>query len=119
MPTFTEHKPGTFSWMELGTTDADAAKRFYGELFTWTFEDMPAGPGMTYSMASIGGKHVGALYKMGAEMANVPPEWASYITVENVDDVSKKVTANGGKVMKEPFDVMDVGRMAVVADPTG
>jgi uncharacterized protein len=116
MPTFTAHKHGTFSWMELGTTDAEAAKRFYGGLFNWTFEDLPAGPDMTYSMASLGGKHVGALYKMGGEMA---PHWSSYITVDNVDEAAKKVTANGGKIVKDSFDVMDVGRMAVVTDPTG
>jgi uncharacterized protein len=119
MPTTTEHKHGTFSWADLGTTDADAAKRFYGGLFGWTFEDMPAGPGMTYAMCKLNGKDVGALYKMGPEMKGMPPHWAAYVTVDNVDERTKKVTANGGKVMKEPFDVMDVGRMSVVQDPSG
>ena len=119
MPTFTSHKPGTFSWIELGTTDADKAKRFYGGVFGWKFEDMPAGPDMTYTFASVAGGPVGALYKMGKEMAGVPSHWASYITVENADDAAKKITAAGGKIVKPPFDVMDVGRMAVVQDPAG
>lgn len=119
MPTFTKHQHGTFSWIELATKDADASKRFYGELFGWTFEDMPVGPGMTYTMAKLGEHHVAALYRMGAEMANVPPHWDSYISVDNVDDVAKKATQNGGKLIKEPFDVMDVGRMCVVQDPAG
>ena len=49
----------------------------------------------------------------------VPPHWLSYITVTNVDETAKKAAQNGGKVMMEPFDVMDVGRMAGVQDPTG
>src|SRR5262245_52692684 len=110
MPTFTNHKHGTFSWIELATTDADAAKRFYGGLFGWTFEDMPAGPDMIYTMVKLGGQHVGALYKKGGEMANVPTHWASYVTVDNVDETAAKAKQNGGTLMKEPFDVMDVGR---------
>jgi len=66
MTTFTDHKHGTFSWMELATTDAAAAKKFYGELFGWKFDDMPMGPDEVYTMANLGeGKVVGALYKMG------------------------------------------------------
>jgi hypothetical protein len=119
MPTHTKHEHGTFSWVELGTTDASAAKRFYGSLFGWTFDDMPAGPGMTYTMCRVNGKAACALYQMGQDMKGVPPNWLSYITVNDVDAVAKKVAANGGKVVKEPFDVMDVGRMAVATDPTG
>jgi predicted enzyme related to lactoylglutathione lyase len=119
MTTYTKHQHGTFSWMELATTNADAAKKFYGGLFGWAFDDMPAGPGMIYSMAKLGDKFVGALYKMGTEMAGTPPHWAAYVSVDNVDDTAKKVVANGGSLVKEPFDVMDVGRMAVIKDPTG
>jgi predicted enzyme related to lactoylglutathione lyase len=119
MPTQTKHNHGTFSWIELATNNSDAAKRFYGGLFGWTFDDMPAGPDMIYSMAKLGAQRVGALYKMGAQMAGVPPHWASYVSVDNVDETVTKAKANGGKIVKDAFDVMDVGRMAVVEDPTG
>lgn len=122
MTTYSEHKHGTFSWIELATTDAAAAKTFYGELFGWKFDDLPMGPepDAVYTMANLGeGKVVGALYKMGAEMAGAPPHWSSYVSVTNVDETTKKVTGAGGKVVKEPFDVMDVGRMSVVQDPSG
>jgi len=122
MATFTKHTHGTFSYIELGTTDPEAAKRFYGELFGWTYDDMPMGPempGMTYTMAKLNGKTVGGLYKMGAEMKGVPAHWASYVTVDNVDEVTEKAKSNGAKIHKTPFDVMDVGRMAVLEDPSG
>ncbi|NUP06080.1 MAG: VOC family protein [Polyangiaceae bacterium] len=118
MPTRTEHKHGSFSWAELATTDADAAKKFYGPLFGWKFNDTPAGD-MTYTMNLLGDQAASALYKMGAEMKGMPPHWACYISVDDVDATTKKASANGGKVMKEPFDVMEFGRMSVIQDPSG
>jgi predicted enzyme related to lactoylglutathione lyase len=119
MPTHTKYSQGTFSWIELATPDPDGAKRFYGGLFGWTFDDVPIGPDMTYTMVKLGEHHVGALYKMGAAMAGVPPTWLSYVTVDNVDETVKKVVTNDGKVIKDAFDVMDAGRMAIIQDPSG
>lgn len=119
MPTHTKFEHGDFSWVDLGTTDAEAAKSFYGGLFGWSFQDMPAGPNMTYSFAKVGDAVVGGLYKMGPEMQGIPPNWLSYINVTDVDATTAKVEGNGGKVMKGPFDVMDQGRMSVLQDPSG
>jgi uncharacterized protein len=123
MAIFKTHAQGTFSWAELATTDAAGAKKFYSSLFGWSIEDMPAGPGMIYSMAKVGvgvgAEYASALYEMGEGMKGVPPHWASYITVDDVDASAKKVLEQGGKLVKEPFDVLDVGRMAVAADPSG
>ncbi len=116
-----EYKPGTFCWVELGTTDGEAAKKFYTELFGWDFTDNPIGPSMVYTMLKLDGKDVGALYKMPDEMTSqgIPPNWLSYVSVANVDETSQKAKAAGATLMKEAFDVMTVGRMAVVQDPTG
>ena len=113
--------PGTFCWVELGTTDGEAAKKFYTQLFGWTFTDSPVGPGMVYTMLKLDGKDVGALYTMPQEMRSqgIPPNWLSYALVKNADESAAKAKELGGTLMKEPFDVMDVGRMAVVQDPTG
>jgi uncharacterized protein len=119
MPTQTSYKQGTFSWVDLSTTDTAAAKKFYGELFGWSFDDQPAGPGMTYSMCKLDSKHVCALTTMGPGKEGLPPHWSSYITVDDVDAVTKKAASSGGTVVAPPFDVMDVGRMSVVQDPSG
>ncbi|HKP46009.1 MAG TPA: VOC family protein [Pyrinomonadaceae bacterium] len=113
--------PGTFCWIELGTSDGEAAKKFYTELFGWSFTDNPMGPNMVYTMLKQDGKEVGALYNLDAEMksAGVPPHWMSYLSVANADQIAKKAKDAGATLMKEPFDVMDFGRMAVVQDPTG
>jgi uncharacterized protein len=111
----TSYPPGTFSWAELVTNDADAAKAFYTALLGWDYDDQPAGPDQVYSMATRDGKYVAALYTDGSQ----PPHWNCYVTVESVDESVAKATAAGGTELHEPFDVMDVGRMAFVADPAG
>lgn len=115
------YEPGTFSWVDLATTDALAAKEFYGELFGWTFEDHPVPGGATYSMARLDGHDVAAVFGMSEEMqqAGMPPNWTSYVTVESADDAAARVRDAGGAVRAEPFDVMEAGRMAVVSDTQG
>jgi uncharacterized protein len=111
----TEHAPGTFSWADLSTTDTEGAKAFYTGLFGWDTEDNPIPEGGVYTMLKKGGKSVAAL---SATMEGQPPTWNSYITVESADDAAAAAGEKGGTVFMEPFDVMDVGRMAVVVDPT-
>lgn len=116
-----DYAPGTFCWIELGTSDGEAAKKFYTELFGWSFQDNPIGPGMVYTMLKQDGKDVGALYQLTNEMKGegIPTHWLSYISVASADETARKAKALGGNLMKEPFDVFTVGRMAVVQDPTG
>jgi predicted enzyme related to lactoylglutathione lyase len=117
----TSYPHGTFSWVDLATTDQEGAKAFYGELFGWEGEDMPAGEGVTYTMYRLGGQYVAA---SGPQMedekaAGIPPHWNSYVTVDDVDATAARATELGGAVLAGPFDVFDAGRMAVVRDPTG
>jgi predicted enzyme related to lactoylglutathione lyase len=59
MPRMECYETGMFSWADLTTTDVQAAKRFYFELFGWSLEDMPAGDAGTYTMARKDGLDVG------------------------------------------------------------
>ena len=111
----TSYPPGTFSWAELATRDAQAAKSFYTALLGWDYEDNPAGEGQIYSMALRDGKYVAALFRDESQ----PPHWNSYVTVSSADETAAKAKDAGGTVATEPFDVMEVGRMAVLVDPTG
>jgi len=122
MPARTEHAPGTPSWVDLQTSDTAAAKTFYRALFGWDFEDLPVGDGPDgkpafYSMARKNGKDVAAI--AGLPMPGIPPHWNTYVTVKDVDATAAQVEGAGGSVVMGAFDVMDAGRMAVVADPTG
>jgi len=117
----TKYTAGTFSWTDLTTTDQDGAKQFYMGLFGWDAVDNPVGEGMVYSMMQIGGKDVAAISpQMQAQRdAGVPPAWNSYVTVDSADESADKAKKLGANVMAPPFDVMDVGRMAVIQDPQG
>jgi predicted enzyme related to lactoylglutathione lyase len=117
----TSYEHGAFSWVELATTDQDAAKSFYAELFGWEYDDNPVADGVVYSMAKLEGRYVGAINPQQAQerAMGVPPNWKSYITVDDVDAVSARVSELGGNLLAPPFDVMDVGRMSVLMDPTG
>ena len=117
----TAYEPGTPSYIDLATTDLNAAKSFYGALFGWDATDMPAGDQGIYTMLSKNGKDVAGLYELSPEMAaaGVPPNWTTFITVADVDAAVEAVRAAGGAVVTEPFDVMTSGRMAVAQDPSG
>ncbi|MEO7987494.1 MAG: VOC family protein [Gemmatimonadales bacterium] len=108
--------PGTFCWADLGTPDAAAAKRFYTHLFGWSAEDRPMGPDAVYTMFHLDGRAVAALYQ---EQAGAPPHWLSYISVDAADEVARRASKLGGSVLMDAFDVLDVGRMALIQDPGG
>ena len=116
-----EIKPGNFCWVELGTSDGDAAKSFYSQLFGWEFQDNPMGPDMVYTMLKLDGKDVGGLYKLMPDMVSqgIPPHWLTYVAVTNANEKVEKAKAEGATIMNGPFDVATHGRMAVIKDPTG
>jgi uncharacterized protein len=118
---FTKHDPGTFSWVDLATSDLDAAIDLYTDLFGWEVakEDIPGGG--VYAMFRKNGKDVAAasLLRDEEKSMGVPPHWNVYITVEDAEQAAKKAEAAGGTILAPAFDVMEYGRMAVIADPTG
>jgi hypothetical protein len=119
MPAVDSYAAGSFCWADLGTPDAAASKQFYTALFGWTAEDRPMGPGASYTMLTLHGRAVAALYGQEAALGAGPPHWLSYIAVTCVSDVARRARELGGSVLLEPFDVLDVGRMALIQDVTG
>ena len=115
------HAPGTFCWADLGTPDAAAATRFYTGLFGWKYEDMPMGEGVSYTMFEVAGNWVAALYQQESQQQaqGIPPHWLSYVSVESADRMAERGRGLGGTVLMDPFDVFEVGRMAIIQDPTG
>lgn len=107
--------PGAFSWVELMTNDTDAAGKFYGALFGWTFE---ASPGFDYKIIRLNGQMAGGVMPMPPNCPS-PPCWGNYVTVTSADEICVKVKALGGKVLVEPQDIPTVGRFAVLQDPQG
>ncbi|RMH87109.1 MAG: VOC family protein [Actinomyces sp.] len=121
MPKRDHYRPGTPSWIELATPDPAAAERFYGPLMGWSFHTEPAGEDATYTMVLRDGEPVAGLMTQPPEQIEMglPALWNTYVTVESADEAAARAAGAGGSVMAPPFDVMDVGRMAVVVDPAG
>lgn len=122
MPTTLTHTLGRFVWRELFTRDIAAAKRFYGALFGWTTEDRPMGPDWSYTIVKTGDKEIAGMMDIahipgGGE--HVPPHWAVYVSVADVDAAAASAVAEGGKVLGDCMDIPNVGRFAVVQDPQG
>lgn len=121
MPSVDSHPPGAFCWIELATTDQNAAKNFYGQLFGWSVRDFPMGPNDFYSMFQLQGRDAGAAYTLREDQRShgTPPHWLVYVSVESADAAAKRAAELGGTVLAGPFDVFDSGRMAFLQDPAG
>ena len=109
------YAPGTFCWVDLSTSDVDGAKAFYGELFGWEFEDSDLPGGGVYTMCRVEGDEVAAIVRQDEQ----PGHWNNYVAVTSADETAAKAKKLGADVIEEPFDVMEAGRMAVLADPDG
>src|SRR5204863_439042 len=110
---------GVPCWVDTNQPDPAGAARFYSGLFGWQTEDaMPPDAGTHYYMARIGGRDAAAI---SSQPPGAPPQamWNTYIRVESADDAAARVREAGGRVLSEPFDVFDAGRMGVFADPEG
>jgi uncharacterized protein len=118
----THYEPGTFCWAGLATSDPAAAERFYTSLFSWEAEELSAGEAGTFTMLRRDGHDVALLYRQQPEAraAGAPPHWTSYISVADADATAARAGELGGAaVFREPFDVLDAGRVAAISDPTG
>src|SRR3954453_19117427 len=119
MPERDGYIPGVPCWTDTSQPDPEAALGFYSGLFGWEFESMlpPDAPGK-YFTARLRGGDVAA---GGGQPQGPPPMavWNTYIWVDSADDSAAKVQSAGGKVLTDPFDVMDAGRMGVFSDPEG
>lgn len=116
-----KHPAGAFCWVELATSDQNAAKTFYSALFGWSVVDAPMGPDDFYTMFKLHDRDAGAAYTLRPEQRTqgVPPNWITYIAVDDADETARRAGELGATVLAQPFDVFEVGRMAVIQDPTG
>ena len=111
---------GRFCWYELMTTDAEAAKAFYGKVVGWTFEDMGTNEA-PYVRLMAGKTGAGGILPLTQEMqaGGARPAWVGYIAVDDVDAYEAKVKDAGGAIQKTAADIPGVGRFAMAADPGG
>jgi uncharacterized protein len=108
---------GVPSWIDLATTDLDAARDFYTKLFGWKTQITPEPEAQGYTLFLKDGKQAAGVGK--AMTPDQPPSWTLYIATDDAQAVSAKVEGAGGKVLMPPMDVFDFGRMALFLDTSG
>lgn len=110
------YQHGVPSWVDVSSPDPARTREFYGSLFGWDCPDGPPEAG-GYTIGHLRGRTVAGL---GPQMnPAAPPAWTTYMNVDSADAAAAAVRASGGTLLMEPFDVLDVGRMAIFADPGG
>lgn len=112
------YEHGTPCWIDHASNDPEASAAFYRALFGWaTEEQMPPDAPGSYLICRLRDRDVAAI---GSQQSpDAPPAWSTYVAVESADDAAARASAAGGRILGEPFDVFDAGRMAVLADPSG
>ena len=120
MPDQTSYDTGVPCWVDLATTDPDAAVRFYCDIFGWEDQAVPTGTGPVYHFFRKNGRAVAGCGPIPPDQAQagMPPHWSTYLSA-GTGEVTTKATQAGGQVVMPPLDIMDRGRMAILADPTG
>jgi predicted enzyme related to lactoylglutathione lyase len=106
-----------FVHVELNTTDLDKAKAFYGKLFDWQLEDVPMGGEGSYTMIKVGEGTAGGMMKH--PVPGAPSAWLAYVLVDDIHVATKKAAELGAKVMKDVTEVMGMGWLSILIDPTG
>jgi predicted enzyme related to lactoylglutathione lyase len=107
---------GKFVWHEHVSTDPKRAQSFYTRLFGWGTDVFKPGE-LDYTMIASRGQNHGG-FSTAMEGAP-PPHWLSHIRVESLEETIATATGAGGKLAAGPFEMGEVGRIAIIADPQG
>jgi predicted enzyme related to lactoylglutathione lyase len=115
----TQSPRGEFIWYELMTPDPEGSKAFYEAVVGWKIGDAVAEYNGYRMIGRSDGGSAGGMLPLTAEMQQhgARPLWLSYILVPDVDRSVTEIEAAGGKALMPPFDVPNVGRVAMVTDP--
>ncbi|MEW2420664.1 VOC family protein [Streptomyces nigra] len=112
----TRNVTGAPNWIDLGTPDLDAAGAFYGNLFGWRFR--PGGPESGgYGFFQLDGRTTAGGMQTSEEQG--PPSWTVYFRTPDADATAKAAEEAHGSVLMQPMNVLDQGRMALLADKSG
>jgi predicted enzyme related to lactoylglutathione lyase len=106
-----------FVHIELNTSDVSKAKAFYSKLFKWKLEDVPMDGGMTYTMIQVGEGTGGGLMKH--PMPGAPSLWIPYVVVDDIAASTAQAKALGATVIRDVTEVMGMGSLSILSDPTG
>ncbi|CCD07939.1 VOC family protein [Legionella pneumophila serogroup 1] len=110
---------GEFCWNELATSDVKKAKDFYGKVFGWQFREIESKE-MTYTIIQCNDKEMAGIWQIPKDQqSHIPPHWMAYIYVQDVSEALKKAKQHGAQEVKGITQAGEMGRFAIIVDPTG
>ena len=112
-------EPGALAWAELYTRDTQAAASFYGGLFGWTSNTVPSPAGGAYTLYQLDGVEAAGMLDIREEWGAMPPHWAVYFEVADLDDTRARAGGLGGAELMPPMQIEGVGRFSFLQDPQG
>lgn len=116
-------KQGDFCWTEIAVNNLETCKSFYKNVFGWEMPESKTDVGMVYQEFNLPDSYpMGGMYEISKEMFGEelpPPHYLSYISVDNVDEITSKAYDLGAKIIKEPIDIPNTGRFSIIEDPSG
>jgi hypothetical protein len=105
------------NWVDVSAPDVPAARAFYTAVFGWTFREPDAESGAdAYFLAQVDGRDVAAV---GPLMSPAPAAWTLYLATDDALATVSAAEAAGATVLAPVGEVGPLGRIAVLADPTG
>ncbi len=111
-----ESYPGKFVWRDLMTDDISAVKKFYSELFGWTYLDVGESDN-DYSVILHDGKPIAGIFKLRDVNSDQRySQWISYLSVADMNQAINYVKASVGSVYREPFELPNRGSVSFVFD---
>ena len=116
VPTGESH-PGKFVWRDLMSDDIPAVKKFYSELFGWTYLNN-TGKENGYTVILHDGKPIGGIFELkNVEASHRYSQWISYVSVAEMNQAVNYTKSSGGSIYREPFELPNRGTVSFVFDP--
>ena len=119
MPLSSEPLAGKFVWHDLMTDDVAAARRFYGELFGWSFESTTGPNGGDYTLITSDSQLIGGMVQLADPVGEDYSRWLGFLSVPDVDEAVAFAQSKGGSTVAGPLDLPNIGRAAAILDPQG
>ena len=111
------NEPGTFLWNQCQTSDPARATEFYQAVFGYEVDEMDMGGEQPFRVLKVAGRGIAGVRE--PTTADEPPNWSTVFAVADTDETVTRAKELGGTVLMEPFDLPEIGRLAVLQDPAG
>lgn len=107
---------GAMGWVELMTSDVNAAKPFYEAVLGVATRDVNVNS-IQYTLLEKDGQSVAGAMQIPPDRAEIPPHWSVFFYVDDCDGTADRAIEMGAREMMR--QTLPPGRMSYLIDPQG